>query len=88
MQRFLWKGVDGDGGDHLIEWKMVIRPKNKVGLSIGRLKEKNKSLLLKWLWRFPLEQESIWAKVIRSKFGLHTNRWDAGIASRYTFLSP
>ena len=49
MCHFLWKGVDGDGGDHLIAWKMVVRPKNKGGLSIGRLKEKNKALLLKWL---------------------------------------
>ena len=81
MRLFLWKKPDGDGGDHLIAWKMVVRPKNKGGLGIGRLKEKNKALLLKWLWRFPLEQDSIWTKVIRSKFGIHTNKWDAGTAS-------
>ena len=26
--------------------------------------------------------------MIKSKFGFHTNRWDAGFASRYTFCSP
>ena len=88
MRNFLWKGVDGDGGDHLVPWKLVARAKIKGGLGIGRLKEKNKALLFKWLWRFPLEQESIWAKVITSKFGVHPNKWDAGVASRCTYRSP
>ena len=88
MRNFLWSGVDGKGGDHLVSWKTVARPKNKGGLGIGRLKEKNKAMLFKWLWRFPLEQESIWAKVIISKFGIHPNRWDARVASRRTYRSP
>ena len=54
-RNFLWKGVDWDGGDHLVPWKLVARAKIKGGLGIGRLKEKNKALLIKWLWRFPLE---------------------------------
>ena len=52
------------------------------------MKEKNKALLFKWLWRFPPVQESIWTKVIISKFGLHFNRWDAGVVSRSTYRSP
>ena len=59
MRNFLWKGVDGVGGDHLVKWKLVARAKIKGGLGIGRIKEKNKALLFKWLWRFPLEQESM-----------------------------
>ena len=47
MRNFLWKGVDGDGGDHLVKWKLVARPKTKGGLGIGRLKERNKALLFK-----------------------------------------
>ena len=88
MRTFLWKGADGDGGDHLVSWKLVARAKTKGGLGIGRLKEKNKALLFKWLWRFPLDQESIWAKVIKIKFGVHPNRWDAGVARRCTYRSP
>ena len=88
MRNFLWKGADGEGGDHLVSWNTVARAKTKGGLSIGRLKEKNKALLFKWLWRFPLEQESTWAKVIKSKFGVHPNRWDAGVARRCTYRSP
>ena len=88
MRNFLWKSADGDGGDHLVPWKMVVRAKIKGGLGIGLVKERNKALLFKWLWRFPLEQESLWTKVIKSKFGLHSNRWDAGLASRSTYRSP
>ena len=30
----------------------------------------------------------MWTKVIKSKFGLHSNRWDAGLANRSTYRSP
>lgn len=61
----------GDGKkDHLIIWEVVSRPKVKGGLGIGNLLVKNKALLGKWLRRFPLERESLWHAVIRSKHGL------------------
>ena len=44
MRNFLWKGADRDGGDHLVSWKMVSRPKRKGGLGIGNLRSKNKAL--------------------------------------------
>ena len=69
MRNFLWKGADGDGGDHLVPWKMVVRPKLKGGLGIGRLKERNKALLFKWLWRFPLEQETLWTRLSKTSSG-------------------
>ena len=47
IRNFLWKGANGDGGDHLVSWKVVGRAKIKGGLGIGRLKERNKALLLK-----------------------------------------
>ena len=57
---------------------MCTRSKKKGGLGIGNLRSKNKALLFKWLWRFPNEQDTLWAKVIRSKFGLDSNKWDSG----------
>ena len=62
MRDFLWKGIDGDREDHLVSWKVVGRAKIKGRLGIGRLKEKNKALLFKWLWRFPIEQDKIWTR--------------------------
>ena len=72
----------------MVSWKTVSTPKKKGGLGIGNLRNKNKALLFKWLWRFPNEQEALLAKVIKSKFGLHSNQWDSGLARRSTFRSP
>ena len=85
---FLWKGPDGDGRAHLVAWKWVTRAKNKGGLGIGKLKDRNKALLFKWSWRFPMEQGTLWAEVIISKFGLHNNKWDSGLALRSSYQSP
>ena len=35
----------------------------------------NQALLRKWLWRFPLERESFWRKVIVGKFGEVEGGW-------------
>ena len=40
MRNFLWKGVDGDGGDHLVSWKEVSRVKCKGGLGMGKLRKR------------------------------------------------
>ena len=53
MRDFLWEGCDGKVGDHLVAWKKVCLPKVHGGLGMGDLVKRNKSLLLKWLWRFP-----------------------------------
>lgn len=37
----------------------------------------NKSLLLKWLWHFGIEENGLWRKVIALKYGA-INKWDPG----------
>ena len=32
MRHFLWKGTDGEGGDHLVSGKEISRQKSKGGL--------------------------------------------------------
>ena len=66
MRDFLWGG-DNDSSCHLVRWEEVIKPKHKGGLEIGNLILRNKSLLVKWLWRFTRErvmaqgdQKQIW----------------------------
>ena len=45
-------GADNNSSCHLVRWEEVIKPKHKEGLEIGNLILRNKSLLVKWLWRF------------------------------------
>lgn len=47
------------------------------GLALGAIVKRNSTLFGKLLWRHPLEQHSIWASVIRSKFWHSSNHWDA-----------
>ena len=46
---FLWGGGDLAGGEHLVDWGIVCRVKERGGLGIGNLRERNKTLLMKWL---------------------------------------
>ncbi|KAL5552484.1 hypothetical protein UlMin_039885 [Ulmus minor] len=71
MRQFLWDREVGGKGKSLVDWKLICTPKECGGLGIGNLLIRNKALLGKWLWRFPLEQHTLWAAVIRSKYGLN-----------------
>ncbi|KAK3229124.1 hypothetical protein Dsin_001005 [Dipteronia sinensis] len=65
---FLW----GDGAHkrklHAVNWGEVCNRKAKGGLGIGRILDKNKALLVKWIWRFEKEDQSLWRRVICSKY--------------------
>ena len=71
------------GGVILISWNVVCR-----GLGISNILNRNKALVMKWLWRFPMEQDTLWHKVIRSKYGINQNGWDTREATRVTYRSP
>ena len=48
---------------------------------------RNKSLLVKWLWRFPREIEILWHKVIRSKYEMEEGGWWPCAVGNTTFRS-
>lgn len=87
MREFLWERLGNDEAEHLVAWNLVTRPKENGGLGIGNICVRNKALAHKWLWRFPLEREALWARVIYSRYGLDNNKWDAGRARRETSRS-
>ncbi|PON92327.1 LOW QUALITY PROTEIN: hypothetical protein TorRG33x02_118320 [Trema orientale] len=73
MHDFLWEGEDLLGGEHLVAWDLVCRPKLQGGLGIGNVLARNKALPMKWLWRFPKKRYALWYKVIKNKYGLNPN---------------
>lgn len=44
--------------------------------------------LSKWLWRYPVEHQSLSAAVTQSKFGHESNIWDAVQNSYFPHRSP
>ena len=84
MRDFLWGG-EAESSSRLVKWEKVIRPKHKGGLEIGNLILRNKSLLVKRLWRFPRESDMLWHKVIRSKYGLEEGWWLLSEVGNETF---
>lgn len=57
MIDFLWKCVSKVKVSYLVNWEMIQRPKN--GVTHRKYHCKNKTLLGKWLWRFPIEKNAI-----------------------------
>lgn len=51
------------------------------------MEKKNRSLLAKWLWRFPLET-SLCHSVICCKDGIHPNGWDENMVRNGSNKSP
>lgn len=60
---------------HLVKWKNVIRGKNFGGLGIGSVGLKNEAFLCKWWWRFGVESNALWKKVICEKHGIDIDSW-------------
>ena len=72
LQRdFLW----GDSKTHLLSWDKVRLPIANGGLGIRKLTTFNKALLGKWLWRFGIEENRLWRRVVALKFGEEWARW-------------
>ena len=76
LQRdFLWGGGNTGRKIHLINWKVACTQKEKGGLGIRRMGLLNKALLGKWIWRFAVEKDVLWKKVIGVKHGLEGCGW-------------
>ena len=61
---------------HWCSWDKVTLPKTKGGLGLSRLSECNDALILKWLWRYRTEPESMWKKVIDSIHSM-ARQWES-----------
>lgn len=67
-------------------WDLVRKPNKEGGLGFGNMASKNISLVGKWLWRYPLQPDSLWHMVIKSKFGSHKSSWDVVVDAQISYL--
>lgn len=69
MRRFLWGGNSDTRKINWVAWDTVASPLKAGGLGISKLKDTNTALLSKWIWRYRLEADGLWRKVIDSIHG-------------------
>ncbi|KAH1114716.1 hypothetical protein J1N35_008094 [Gossypium stocksii] len=73
-RNFLWGRVGSVNKMLRIKWSLICLPKNKGGAGVVDIRFKNKSLLAKWCWRYALEREALWRKIIAAKEMVLLNR--------------
>jgi len=70
LQRdFLWGGIADEFKFHMVNWSTICTPKVSEGLGVRNMIQFNRALLGKWLWRFTIERDALWRKVIDTKYG-------------------
>lgn len=65
---FLWGSSMERRKLHLVGWSKIIRPQNEGALDIQETGAKNIALLAKLNWRLYQDKDSMWAKVLLSKY--------------------
>lgn len=79
FKRFLWGDQEGKRKVHLVAWSEVTKPKHKGGLGFIPIRVKNEALLCKWGWRFGLEKNALWVRLLSVKYGVaNSNGWTLG----------
>jgi hypothetical protein len=75
QRNFLWGSFEEKVKFHLVKWDLICSPYINGGLAIKNVRLFNEALLGKWLWRYGLEREALWRKVIREKYGSMEGGW-------------
>ena len=67
-RNFLWGSMDDAKKVHWVGWHKVTKSKKEGGLGIQSSKGRNQALLAKLYWRFRLEKDALWVKVLNNKY--------------------
>ena len=65
---FIWGGNKEKRKVHLVSWDTLVKPRDKGGLGFRLMQQANCVLLTKLGWRIMQEPQSLWARVLRSKY--------------------
>ncbi|KAF5807675.1 putative RNA-directed DNA polymerase [Helianthus annuus] len=75
IRKFLWCGGESRGKIHWVAWNHVAISKERGGLGLSKLKHINVALLSKWGWRFKVDKDKLWVKVVEAIHCTRTN-WE------------
>ncbi|XP_039072016.1 uncharacterized protein LOC120219245 [Hibiscus syriacus] len=73
MANFLWGGRAESKKIHWVNWITVCKSRSCGGLGVPNLNFMNRALLEKWFWKFANDSESIWKRLISSKYNQDNN---------------
>lgn len=59
FRNFLWNDLDDKHMYHLVDYNSIFHPLSSGGLGLRVIRDYNKALISKWLWRFGVERESL-----------------------------
>jgi len=68
IRRFLWRGTATTRKIHLAHWNVVTKPREISGLGIRPMRHFNSAQRAKLGWRVITERESLWSRVLRTKY--------------------
>uniref|UniRef100_A0A2N9J7Y5 Reverse transcriptase domain-containing protein n=1 Tax=Fagus sylvatica TaxID=28930 RepID=A0A2N9J7Y5_FAGSY len=79
QRKFLWGGSD-DTFKHCFGENGILycSPVSKGGLGVRKLVPFNRALLDKWLWRFGVEDNRLWKRVLVERHGAGCGDWSTG----------
>ncbi|KAL1548779.1 hypothetical protein AAHA92_16968 [Salvia divinorum] len=72
IRRFVWGGSEQPPKLSLVNWKTVCKPMCSGGLGIHNLKTHNQAFMIKLGFRLILEDKSLWARILREKYKVHS----------------
>jgi len=61
-----------------VDWKTVCRRKEVGGLGVRRIREFNLALLGRWCWRLLVDRNSLWFRVLASRYGVEGGKIQGG----------
>nr|KYP76329.1 Putative ribonuclease H protein At1g65750 [Cajanus cajan] len=71
QRRFLWGMDEGTKQICWVKWETITSPKSLGGLGIKDMKCFNASLLAKWRWNLFYQKDTLWSRILDSKYGGH-----------------
>ena len=69
QRNFLWGGDKDYKKIPWVKWETICLPKEEGGLGIKEISKFNEALLGKWIWDLASDQQQLWARIIKSKYG-------------------
>ncbi|MDV3188705.1 MAG: hypothetical protein Q8834_02660, partial [Candidatus Phytoplasma australasiaticum] len=82
-RNFLWQGLEDKKKFHLIKWEEVLISRKEGGMGVRNMRKQNRSLMLKWLWKFMTGDNMLWEEVAKAKYEMESNWMTKMVSTPY-----